>query len=123
MMTIQALGNISEATLRNHIEMEDNTEFSFELSMQELNEHMRARIESELIANGRSVSDITAIILYAAMNFNTYKTSFEIAVYFPDDRGDEWGNSFDIPIHFTNLEFEQIKLNYLARFITNMVQA
>ena len=32
-MNIQALGNISEATLRNHIEMEYNTEFSFELSM------------------------------------------------------------------------------------------
>lgn len=122
-MNIQALGNISEATLRNHIEMEYNTEFSFELSMQELNERMRARIESELISNDRSVSDITAIILYAMMNFNTSKMSFEIVVYFPDDRGDEWGNSFDIPVHFTKSEFEQIKLNYLARFITSMVQA
>lgn len=121
-MDIQALGNISEATLRNHIEMEYNTEFSFELSMQELNERMRARIEKRLIAKGRSVSDITAIILYAMMNFNTSKMSFEIVVYFPDDRGDEWGNSFDIPVHFTNSEFEQIKLNYLARFITSMVQ-
>lgn len=121
-MNIQALGNISEATLRNHIEMEYNTEFSFELSMQELNERMRARIEKRLIAKGRSVSDITAIILYAMMNFNTSKMSFEIVVYFPDDRGDEWGNSFDIPVHFTNSEFEQIKLNYLARFITSMVQ-
>lgn len=122
-MNIQALGNISEATLRNHIEMEYNTEFSFELSMQELNESMRARIEKRLISKGRSVSDITAIILYAMMNFNTSKMSFEIVVYFPDDRGDEWGNSFDIPVHFTNSEFEQIKLNYLARFITSMVQA
>lgn len=122
-MNIQALGNISEATLRNHIEMEYNTEFSFELSMQELNESMRARIEKRLIAKGRSVSDITAIILYAMMNFNTSKMSFEIVVYFPDDRGDEWGNSFDIPVHFTHSEFEQIKLNYLARFITSMVQA
>lgn len=120
-MNIQALGNISEATLRNHIEM-DNTEFSFELSMQELNERMRASIEKRLIANGRSVSDITAINLYAMMNFNTSKMSFEIVVYFPDDRGDEWGNSFDIPVYFTNSEFEQIKLNYLARFITSMVQ-
>lgn len=122
-MNIQALGNISEATLRNHIEMEYNTEFSFELSMQELNERMRARIEKRLIAKGRSVSDITAIILYAMMNFNTSKMSFEIVVYFPDDRGDEWGNSFGIPVYFTNSEFEQIKLNYLARFITSMVQA
>lgn len=122
-MNIQALGNISEATLRNHIEMEYNTEFSFELSMQELNERMRARIEKRLIAKERSVSDITAIILYAMMNFNTSKMSFEIVVYFPDDRGDEWGNSFDIPVYFTNSEFEQIKLNYLARFITSMVQA
>lgn len=122
-MNIQALGNISEATLRNHIEMEYDTEFSFELSMQELNERMRERIEKRLISKGRSVSDITAIILYAMMNFNTSKMSFEIVVYFPDDRGDEWGNSFDIPVHFTNSEFEQIKLNYLARFITNMVQA
>ena len=122
-MNIQALGNISEATLRNHIEMEYDTEFSFELSMQELNERMRERIEKRLISKGRSVSDITAIILYAMMNFNTSKMSFEIVVYFPDDRGDEWGNSFDIPVHFTNSEFEQIKLNYLARFITNMLQA
>ena len=121
-MNIQALGNISEATLSNHIEMED-TEFSFEVPIDELNERMRSRIENRLIANGRSVSDITSIILCAMMNFNTSKMSFEIVVYFPDDKGDEWGNSFDIPVHFTNSEFEQIKLNCLTRFITSMVQA
>jgi hypothetical protein len=122
-MNIQAIGNISEATLRNHIEMEDNTEFSFELPMYELNERMRSRIEKKLIANGRSVLDINAVIFCVMMNFNTSKMRFEMIVYFPDDRGDEWGNSFDIPVHFTNSEFEQIKLNCLTRFITNMVQA
>lgn len=121
-MNIQALGNISEATLSNHIEMED-TDFSFEVPIDELNERMRSRIEKKLIENGRSVSDINAVIFCAMMNFNKSKMSFEIVVYFPDDKGDEWGNSFDIPVHFTNSEFEQIKLNYLARFITSMVQA
>lgn len=122
-MNIQALGNISEATLSNHIEMDGNIDFSFEVPIDELNERMRSRIEKKLIENGRSVSDINAVIFCAMMNFNTNKMRFEMIVYFPDDRGEEWGNGFDIPVHFTNSEFEQIKLNCLTRFITSMVQA
>lgn len=122
-MNIQVLGNISEATLSNHIEMANNIEFSFELPIQELNERMRSRIEKRLIAKGCSISDITAIILYAMPNFDTSKMCFEIVIYFPNDRGDEWGNSFDIPVHLTDTEFEQFKTNVLTKFITNMVQA